>query len=165
MKILSLDISSTNIGAALFVEPDTKPVWYSHVALAKSSKDRLAQRLATARSTVRWAIQKTSPDQIVIEAPMGGSRGKGGGRASTIAVISAFGVGVEACMSCGIIPQSIFPSKWQSAIGVLSRLVKAKALTSVFIQATLGKNIQQDAADAIAMGMAYLQDKSIAERI
>lgn len=164
MKYIFLDVSSTNVGIAVFSSAGRLEKSGAK-KLSSKKEDRLPARLWVLRRTISNIVGKEMPCRAYVEAPMGGSRGRQGGRASTVAVISAFGVAVEACASVGVAARSIFPKKWQSVLGLASPKIDTKASVSALVEATINKRIGQDEADAIAMGMAFFQDILISEAV
>jgi Holliday junction resolvasome RuvABC endonuclease subunit len=162
MSHLFLDVSSCNVGVAFFVQGKLRK---SGQFPMKTKNQRLCERLVNIRLLIQRVMRETSPMFVAIEAPMGGSRGKQGGRKSTIAVIGAFGVALEACFSAGRTPVTIYPKKWQSVLGLATTKVRTKDLTGPYVEGIIGKRVGEDEADAIAMGLAWHQNKTITEAV
>lgn len=152
MTLLSLDQSSKVTGYAVFEDEDL--VDCGNFCFTDSFVE---DRLVKIRQKVLDLIDEYSVDKVVFEDIQ--LQGNVGNNIQTFKVLAeVYGVVLETLREKDISYESILAVSWKSTLGIRGRTrTEQKRNTQQFVSDTYGIDVNQDTADAIGIGVAFLR--------
>lgn len=154
MRILSVDQSTTQTGYAVFDGGDLR----SYGVLKSTGKDSTA-RMADMCHKIQLLIKKHKPSMMVIE--------KVSLHSSVTVLVSLAnlqGAIFQMCYEKDLGYVLYAPSTWRRIIGIIGGRLKRdqyKKKAIAFVENSYGITVNDDCAEAICMGLAYLIDTGV----
>ena len=158
MTLLSLDLSTKRTGYAIF--KDKKLILHGYFSATSTD---VINRIKKMTVEIKQLIQEHQPKKIIIEEVRPDDDRYGTGNLHTHKVLMWLQASIEFMVHddfSGITIEYIYPSEWRTLCGIRNgRGIKRESLKEEdinFVKQNYGITVNDDVADAIGIGHAYV---------